>query len=222
MRHLTPLAAGLMCLASWASAETWVLDPDGGKEIGYVFEAWLSPEQEPAEETEVPALAPSVFRSTLPSTDREARNSRGHGIVAFARDFSEAYMEIAVKDVPAEEVVMFHLHCGRPGMLGPILVDFGLHHDLKAEFADGHFKATVRNADLVEVLDHGSGLVGAFTAGCPILLANPLDRVRTISGMEDVARRGELYFNLHTASQTFYGDIRGQLRPMGEMTAPEQ
>jgi len=34
--------------------------------------------------------------------------------------------------------------------------------------------------------------------------------VKTIGGMELIARQGELYFNLHTAGQTYFGDIRGQ------------
>ncbi len=106
--------------------------------------------------------------------------------------------------------------------MGPILVGLTQHRDLHTECADDHIEARVRNADLVDVLDHGSGLVGVFAAGCPILLAHPLDRVRTIAGMEDVARPGDLCFNLHTASQTFDGDIRGQLRPLGEMTATRQ
>jgi hypothetical protein len=29
--------------------------------------------------------------------------------------------------------------------------------------------------------------------------------------MAAIAREGELYFNLHTTSQTYFGDIRGQL-----------
>jgi hypothetical protein len=29
--------------------------------------------------------------------------------------------------------------------------------------------------------------------------------------MAQIAREGELYFNLHTSGQTNYGDIRGQI-----------
>ena len=29
--------------------------------------------------------------------------------------------------------------------------------------------------------------------------------------MEYIARKGDLYFNLHTKGQMFFGDIRGQL-----------
>jgi hypothetical protein len=34
--------------------------------------------------------------------------------------------------------------------------------------------------------------------------------------MAYIAQQGELYFNLHTTGQTFFGDIRGQLYPMAE------
>ena len=69
----------------------------------------------------------------------------------------------------------------------------------------------VTNEDIVANTDHGEGIVGAFTAGCPITLALPTDKVKTIAGMHTIAAEGELYFNLHTKGQTFFGDIRGQL-----------
>ena len=69
----------------------------------------------------------------------------------------------------------------------------------------------VRNEDLVAVTAHSQGLIGFATAGCPILAANPFDRVKTVAGMAAIAREGELYFNLHTTGQSYFGDIRGQL-----------
>ena len=56
----------------------------------------------------------------------------------------------------------------------------------------------------------------AGTAGCPILLQNPADRHRTVAGMATIAAEGDLYFNIHTRQQTFYGDIRGQLHGTGQ------
>lgn len=32
--------------------------------------------------------------------------------------------------------------------------------------------------------------------------------------MATIAEQGEIYFNIHTKQQTFYGDIRGQLYPV--------
>lgn len=197
-----------------ATASAIELRPEAGDETGPVFEAWLSPHQEGGEERDTPALTPDVFKSTAPSVDRDARPSRGHGTLTFTRDFSRAFAHLAITGVVAEDIVMLHIHCGRPGQLGPIIYDFGLEHDLVAELADGEIAVEITNADLVAVTEHGHGLVGAFTAGCPITPAVPLDKVDTVAGMAQIAFERELYFNLHTKGQTFFGDIRGQLHPL--------
>ncbi|MEM6294284.1 MAG: CHRD domain-containing protein [Myxococcota bacterium] len=191
-----------------------------GSEIGMVFESWLSPQQEAGEEENVPKAAPDVFKSTKPSTPREQRPSRGHGVVAFTKDFSRAYVSLEVNVAP-EEIVMAHLHCGKPGQLGPIIVDFGSTGDVSEYFKDGRLEYEIVNRDLERVLEQSKGVVGAFTAGCPIIKSVPSDRVRTIGGMATIATEGDLYFNIHTASQTFYGDIRGQLHPASQAPAPK-
>lgn len=188
------------------------LNPAAGTEIGAVYEAFLSPEQEGDDEEDTPAIAPDVFKSTAPSVPRALRTSRGHGVLSFTNDLSAAYLHLAVENVDPSEIVMFHIHCGRPGQLGPIVVDFGLKGDLTQYFADGVFTTEIRNEDIVATSDHGKGIVGAFTAGCPIHLATPLDKVKTVGGLQFIAEQGELYFNLHTVGQTFFGDIRGQLQ----------
>ncbi|MEM7781597.1 MAG: CHRD domain-containing protein [Pseudomonadota bacterium] len=190
------------------------LNPSRGSEIGAVFEAWLSPHQQGGEERDTPSFTPQAFQSTSPSVDRKDRKSRGHGTLSFSRDLSRAFAHLKIEGVENEEITMFHIHCGRPGQLGPIIVDIGMNRDLAKEFADGEVFVEITNEDIVAVLEHSSGLVGAFTAGCPIILANPLDRVKTVSGMAQIAFERELYFNLHTKSQTFFGDIRGQLHPV--------
>lgn len=186
------------------------LNPAVGSEIGLVYEAYLSPHQEGGEEEEVPPFTPPQFLSTAPSVPRNERTSRGHAVIEFANDLSRAYVYLAVENVNAEDIVMLHLHCGRPGQLGPILVDLSLIGNINEYLADGVLSVEITNDDLVETLGHGSGLVGAFTVGCPIVQAIPNDRVRTIAGMEQIAQENELYFNLHTKGQTFFGDIRGQ------------
>lgn len=185
-----------------------------GKEIGFVYEAYLSPEQEGGEEEETPGIIPDTFRSTAPSVDRVDRPSRGHGVLAITRDLSAAYVFVEVQDVKLDEINMFHIHCGRPGQLGPILVDFSLRGDLLTYLEDGRFAIEITNEDIAAAASHGEGIVGAFAAGCPIAPALPTDKVKTIGGMQFIAEQGELYFNLHTAGQTFFGDIRGQLMPV--------
>lgn len=190
------------------------LDPRAGSEVGLVYESYLSPQQEADEETDVPGAAPAVFKSTKPSTPREERPGRGHGVLAFTKDFSRATVQLALTDIDPDEIVMAHIHCGKPGMLGPIIVDFGKTGDLTEYFADGELIYEVTNQDLEWVIEDSKGIVGAFTGGCPInKLLRPGDRVRTIAGMAVIAEEGELYFNIHTRSQTFYGDVRGQLLP---------
>ena len=187
------------------------LNPTNGKEIGWVYEAYLSPEQEAGEEEDTPDLIPDVFRSTTASVDRVQRPSVGHGTLSFTNDLSAAYVHIAIENVNPAEINMFHIHCGRPAQLGPIIVDFNMMGDPAVFFEDGVLTMEILNEDLEAVLDHSEGLVGLRTAGCPIVMATPLDRVRTIAGMHLIAEEGELYFNLHTTGQTYFGDMRGQL-----------
>lgn len=187
------------------------LDSSRGQEIGTVFEAFLSPHQEGGEEEDTPSAVPAVFKSTAPSVQRSERPSRGHGVLSFTKDLSKAYVHIAIENVDPAEIAMFHIHCGRPGQLGPILVDFALAGNLQHYWADNVLTLEITNEDIEAVTNNASGLVGAFTAGCPITPAIPMDKVKTIAGMETIAREGELYFNLHTNGQMFFGDIRGQL-----------
>lgn len=186
------------------------LNPAAGRDIGKTYEAFLSPHQEPGEEKDTPSFTPDEFRSTAPSLLRQDRTSRGHGQVRFTRDFSRAFVDVRIEGVKAEDINMFHIHCGRPDMLGPILIDFAFSTDLQADLADGMMSVELTNVDIEKESAAGKGLVGAFTAGCPVVPGVPGD-VKTIAGMHHIAQQGELYFNLHTTGQTFYGDIRGQL-----------
>lgn len=199
---------------AWSQVPAVVLNPDKGSEIGARYQAWLSPHQEGGEERDTPRAVPKVFRSTTPSVDRDKRPSRGHGMVRFSKDLSRAYVDIRIEGVDPQTITMFHIHCGKPGMLGPILVDFGLKNDLKAAFANNTFSVQVRNEDITAVTAHAHGPIGFATAGCPIVMANPIDRVKTVAGMAAIAREGDLYFNLHTSGQSYFGDIRGQLEPI--------
>lgn len=199
---------------------TIALNPAAGTEIGFVYEAYLSPHQEGGEESDTPAFIPAEFRSTAPSVPRSERTSRGHAVIEFTRDLSRAYVHLAIDNVDPTAIVMLHLHCGRPGQLGPILIDFGLIGDLPAYLADGQLSIEITNADLEAVTATSGGILDIFTRGCPIVPAIPNDRVRTIAGMELIARHSELYFNLHTAGQVYFGDIRGQFHPVALPVSP--
>jgi hypothetical protein len=190
------------------------LNPAAGSEIGLVFEAFLSPQQEGGEEEETPAFIPSQFRSTTPSTPRNQRTSRGHGVLEFTKDLSKAYVFLAIENVNVDDVVMLHIHCGRPGQLGPIIIDFAMAGNLATYLADGIMSVEITNEDITAVTSHVSSPIDAFTSGCPIVPDLPSEKVKTIAGMALIARQGELYFNLHTSGQVYFGDIRGQLLPV--------
>lgn len=191
------------------------LNPAKGAEIGSSFEAFLSPHQEPDEEVNTPEMTPKEFKSTAPSLARKDRKSRGHGSLRFSKDLSKAYVDVKLENVDPEQVVMFHIHCGKPDMLGPIIADFGVQGSFKQHFKNGLFSLQLSNEDINKTAHSGHSIVSAFTSGCPVVPDQPIfGKVKTIAGMEHIARRSELYFNLHTKGQTFYGDIRGQLHPV--------
>jgi hypothetical protein len=187
------------------------LSTSKAKEIGAVYEAYLSPQQEGGEEEDTPPGTPSQFKSTKPSVPRNLRPSRGHGVLQFTNDLSKAYAFLAVENINVSEINLLHIHCGRPGQLGPIIVDFSTIGNLTLALRDGILAFEVTNEDIVAVVDSGEGLLGLMTAGCPIIQNIPFDKVKTISGLELIARSGELYWNVHTYAQTYYGDMRGQM-----------
>ncbi len=183
---------------------------DEAQAIGFEYEAFLSPQQEPGEEQNTPKLTPKEFLSTAPSKLRNDRHSRGYGLIRFTNDLSRAYVDVQVDGINAADVNMFHIHCGRPDMLGPILIDFSLATNIQEQLADNSFSVVLTNEDIEKEVAAGHGLVGAFTSGCPVIPGIPGDAM-TIAGMQYIAEHGELYFNLHTKGQTFYGEMRGQI-----------
>ena len=187
-----------------------------------VFESWLSPWQEGDEEESTPRSTPTQFRSTTQSqsrAQREAAGHRGHGQLRFSKDLSRAWVDVKVEGVDLSALTMFHIHCGRPGILGPIVVDFSQATNIKDNLADGTFSVELTNEHIVKTAQSGEGVVGAFTMGCvipsPSLGSQAPVKYSTIAGLARLARDGELYFNLHTTGQTYFGDMRGQLHPAG-------
>lgn len=204
-----------------AGESTVALDPSRAKDIGMVFEAYLSPHQEGDEEENTPKTTPKIFRSTTPSQSRAQRDAAGHrahGTLRFSKDLSRVYIDVKVEGIDLKTVNMFHIHCGKPGILGPILVDFSHATDVASNIADGTFSIEVTNEHIVKTVEHAHGLVGAFTSGCvipsPSLGAIKPVKVSTVAGMLQLALERELYFNLHTTGQTYFGDIRGQIHPV--------
>ena len=124
-------------------------------------------------------------------------------------------MDVKVEGVDLSAVHMFHIHCGRPGILGPIVVDFSQITNVKDNIADGTFSVELTDDALVKTTDAGEGLVGVGTMWCvissPSLGSQTPLKYSTIAGLARLAKDGELYSNLPTTGQTYYGDLRGQL-----------
>lgn len=275
------------------------------------YEAFLSPQQEPGEEIE--------------------SDAKGYGKITFPKNLSSAKVEVQISGVHTSEITGFHIHCGPPGVLGPIVLDLGQYGTFDKTIVDGKFSAEVKNQNLTfidsppelpegvpQIPDEGltlrngqpigqtsentarqsahlghthnedelessqaigqvpvntpslptdllqttsqlptqnlpqlnqiignlpnntSGLptdllqgisqipdlssppsvediqipdnVPRLPEGCPVEIGLP-GQVNTVAGMEAVARRGALYFNLHTEEHSFYGEMRGQVYP---------
>lgn len=271
------------------------------------YEAFLSPRQEPGEEIE--------------------SDAKGHGTITFPKNLSSAKVEVQISGVNTSEITGFHIHCGPPGVLGPIVLDLGQFGTFDKTIVDGKFSAEVKNKNLTfidsppdlpegvpQIPDEGLTLrngqpigqtanqtsentarksahlghnhnedvvessqaigkppvnppslptnppqttpqipnsslpqinqiignlpnnfpnisqipdlsappsvediqipdnVPRLPEGCPVEIGLP-GQVNTVAGMEAVARRGALYFNLHTEEHSFYGEMRGQVYP---------
>jgi hypothetical protein len=208
MRYTLALALMLALYASPAAAD----DPALGATTFTVYEAWLSPAQEPGEESETPPPLKKSLGATAPSIPRDQRKSRGHGRIRFARDLSKAYVDVQITGVNAADILMFHIHCGPPSSLGPIVVDLGASTNLQNTLASGKLSVEITNKDIVFVKQLPRGLKFHLPESCPVEIGMPV-QVKTLSGLEYLAKKGVLYFNLHTKAHTFYGEMRGQIYP---------
>lgn len=194
-------------------------DPFGERTFNE-YEAFISPEQEPG----------GVFES----------DAQGHGELSFAKNLSFAEIDVQIAGLDPSEITALHIHCGPPGVLGPIVVDFGQYGDFTSTFVDGKLSVRVTNENLtfINPEDHthtpttptlpttppslDSGIDGLpddgipkLPEGCPVDTNLP-GQVNTVAGFDSLARRGVLYFNFHTEENSFYGEMRGQIYPADE------
>ena len=224
--YLLPLIALLPSTSVFAAVP--LLDASKGATIGQQYEAFPSPWQEADEESATPANTDPAFKSTTPSMTRAQRvadGHRGNGLIRFSKDLSKAYVDIKIElgSIPLTNINMFHIHCGVPGILGPILIDFALAkgslQTVQQDISDnGILSVIITDNDIVQNTRSGAGSVaGVLSRGCvipdPSLASTTPLKVSTVAGMAALAKQGGLYFNLHTTGQTYFGDIRGQLQP---------
>ena len=214
MRTSTSLATTVTALALAAAAQpAFADDPALGATTYYTYEAFLSPAQEGGEESEIPKPLEKSLGSTKPSTPRAQRKSRGWGRVRFTKDLTKALVDFEMKGVDPADVVMFHIHCGPPDALGPIIVDFSKKGTLPSLLASGKMAVEVQNEDLTFESMIPKGIKLKLPESCPVEAGWPV-QVKTIGGLEYLARKGVLYFNLHTKQHTYFGEMRGQLHPV--------
>lgn len=188
-------------------------DPALGATTYITYESFMSPAQQPGEESEVPKPLEKSLGATKPSTPRAQRTSRGWGKVRFTRDFTSALIDVEIKNVDPDDIIMFHIHCGPPGVLGPILVDLGKFGLLSQKLANGKLSVKISNDDLTWAsMLPKKGQQITLPESCPVDIGFPT-QTKTLVGMEYLARKGLLYFNLHTHAHTYYGEMRGQLYP---------
>lgn len=190
-------------------------DPATGATTFTVYEAYMSPAQQPGEESEVPKPLEKSLGATAPSTPRDQRKSRGYGQLRFAKDLTKAYVDVEITGVKAEDILMFHIHCGPPGVLGPIIVDFGDTESPAKSLADGKLSMEITNKNITFVKDM-KGLKASLPESCPAELGFIPSQAKTIASLEYLAKKGVLYFNLHTKAHTYYGEMRGQIYPAKE------
>jgi hypothetical protein len=184
-------------------------DPAAGATTFTVYEAFLSPAQEPGEESETPKPLQKSLGATAPSTPRESRKSRGFGQIRFSKDLSKAYVDVQIDGVNPADILMFHIHCGAPGVLGPVVVDFGEFGSLSKTVVDGKFSAELSNKN-ISFIKEMKGMKPGLPESCPSELGFAA-QTKTLASLEWLARKGVLYFNLHTKAHTYYGEMRGQI-----------
>ncbi|HBE16954.1 MAG TPA: CHRD domain-containing protein [Cyanobacteria bacterium UBA11149] len=162
------------------------------------YEGYLHPTQEPGPAFESPA--------------------QGYGILRVPRNLSSATIDVNIVGVNLADITAFHIHCGSPGVLGPIIVNFGQFGDLKNTIKNGRLSVSITNENLTFIKQPPPppSLSGGFKLplpeGCPSELNLP-GQVNTIAGLDALARKGVLYFNLHTKEHEFFGEMRGQIYP---------
>ncbi|MFP2925695.1 CHRD domain-containing protein [Pyxidicoccus sp. 3LG] len=200
---LAALTVALLTLSAQAK------EPALGATTFTVYEAFLSPAQEPGEESEIPKPLEKSLGATAPSTPRESRKSRGWGQIRFARDLSRAYVDVKIEGVNPADILMFHVHCGPPGVLGPVVVDLGEGGNLSKTLASGTLSMELSNKNIVFIKDM-KGMKPGLPESCPAELGFAA-QTKTLASLEWLAKKGVLYFNLHTKAHTYYGEMRGQI-----------
>ena len=177
--HVKRLALACSLVLPLAASEA------GEDHYTFDLQARLSGEQEVT-----PPAAPTV-PSLGVITDAKARVQ-----IQVERDLSSFRFRLVVRN--GNDVTQAHLHCGRPGQNGPVVVFLSA---LNAEGQDVNgllSQGTRRN----EHIEPGA-------AACEELIGRPINNIASLAA---AAFDGLIYANVHTI-QNPAGEVRGQLIP---------
>jgi hypothetical protein len=180
--HVTRLA--LACSLVLPLAATGA----GEDHLTFDLHARLSGEQEVT-----PPAAPSI-PSLGVITDAKARVR-----VEVEKDLSSFRFRLIVRN--GNDVTQAHLHCGRPGQNGPVVVF------LSALNPEGQ--------DVNGLLAHGTRRnehIEPGAAACEELIGRPINNIASLAA---AAFDGLIYANVHTIENPA-GEVRGQLIPGGD------
>lgn len=186
---LTPtLTLVMTCLLSTAALAK---DPATGATTFTEYEAYLSPQQEPADEANPPA--------------RDKNKARGYARLRFNKDLSRIFVDMELTGVAVSDLQTLHLACAAPGVVGPIVVDVGSLLGPSKLLASGKASFELTNKDVAFTTKVPKGMKPAVPEACGT------EAVVNVAAVEALARKGLLYVNLTSKNAPFYGELRGQL-----------
>lgn len=193
------LISALFALTILFSLPTNAQNQGFGDDSFTEYEAYLHPAQE---------LGPA-----------SGSKAKGYGRIRFPRNLSSGNVNVQIVGIAPANITAFHIHCGTPDVLGPIIVNFAQFGEFNNTVVNGRFSASITNEKLTFVKQPlpppslSTRPTLPLPEGCPSDLNIPV-QINTIAGMEALARKGVLYFNLHTKGHEFYGEMRGQIYPV--------
>jgi hypothetical protein len=185
-------------LGAYAQSSNLLLDRTPSTE----YQAFLSPQQEPGPDT--------------------GSNIRGVAEITFDAFLTKAHVEVLFFHINVDNITAFHIHCGPPSTLGPVIVnfaDFVASGDVRDLISNRRVSVTVTNDKLtfIDTLPDDPPDTPRLPEGCPNNIFLP-GQANTIAALEALARLGVLYFNFHTSTfgdtSEFFGEMRGQVYPV--------
>jgi CHRD domain len=184
--RITVVAAAVALLAGGAAISNDRHDDDDVTRLE--FRASLSGAQEVT-----PPAAPATPSPGV-QTDATAQIR-----VRFAKDLSSFRFILPLQN--GRQVTQAHLHCGRPGQNGPIIVFL--------------FPLNSGGVDVDGILSDGSRTSADFVASaanCETAIGRP---IRDIASLAFAARDGLIYANIHSLTNPA-GEVRGALLPVDD------